>query len=128
MDESFRIGLLYQVYGSFLTQNQQSLMHAYFYEDLSLQEIGNNLGISKQAVSSQLQRAVHKIDLMEKRLKVMKKNMIADQELGDLIHAMEQTLSSDEKDRKDAVLFKELDELKSIRQKLVGEESDEEYV
>lgn len=128
MDESFRIGLLYQVYGSFLTQNQQSLMHAYFYEDLSLQEIGNNLGISKQAVSSQLQRAVHKIDLMEKRLKVMEKNMIADQELGDLIHAMEQTLSSDEKDRNDAVLFKELDELKSIRQKLVGEESDEEYV
>ena len=128
MDESFRIGLLYQVYGSFLTQNQQSLMHAYFYEDLSLQEIGNNLGISKQAVSSQLQRAVHKIDLMEKRLKGMEKNMIADQELGDLIHAMEQTLSSDEKDRKDAVLFQELDELKSIRQKLVGEESDEEYV
>lgn len=128
MDESFRIGLLYQVYGSFLTQNQQSLMRAYFYEDLSLQEIGNNLGISKQAVSSQLQRAVHKIDLMEKRLKVMEKNMIADQELGDLIHAIEKTLSSDEKDRKDFDLFKELDELKSIRLKLVGEESDEEYV
>lgn len=128
MDEAFRIGLLYQVYGSFLTKNQQSLMHSYFYEDLSLQEIGNNMGISKQAVSSQLHRAVNKISNMETQLKVLEKTIIADQAMGEVMNRIHQTLLTMEDGPVKEELMREMDELRLIRDKLMSEESGEEDV
>lgn len=128
MDETFRVGLLFQVYASFLTENQQRLMHAYYYEDLSLQEIGNNLSISKQAVSSQLRRAVKKLNRMEKQLKVLEKRLIVSQDMAAVLDQMEETLSMEEGEEREKRLSKELDQLKAIRLKLIDEESESEHV
>ena len=40
-----RIGRLYDVYGSLLTVRQQKIMEQYFYDDLSLGEIAEELGL-----------------------------------------------------------------------------------
>ncbi|MDD7542723.1 MAG: sigma factor-like helix-turn-helix DNA-binding protein [Peptoniphilaceae bacterium] len=71
MDPNIRIDMLYQIYGTFLTAKQQDMIVAHYYEDLSLTEIGENLEISKQAVSNQLNRAVHKMEHMESVLGVL---------------------------------------------------------
>ena len=44
MDPNIEIGLLLSAYGSLLTDNQEDLMEAYYFNDLSLQEIADNEG------------------------------------------------------------------------------------
>lgn len=70
MEKSVKIALLYDIYGSLLTKRQQEILEAHYYEDLSLSEIGENLGISKQAVSDQLKRATEKMEEWESILQV----------------------------------------------------------
>lgn len=71
MDTTVRIGLLYELYGFVLTETQRELCEAHYYEDLSLSEIAENRGISKQAVSTQLGRAVDKMEKMEEHLSIL---------------------------------------------------------
>ena len=40
---------LFDFYGALLTQKQQECLHLHLYDDLSLSEIGEELGISRQA-------------------------------------------------------------------------------
>ena len=47
MEEAVHIGLLYEIYGFALTQTQQSLCEAYYYDELSLSEIAELRAISK---------------------------------------------------------------------------------
>ena len=63
-----RIGRLYDVYGSLLTVRQQKIMEQYFYDDLSLGEIAEELGVSRQAVHDNLQRARHILNDYESKL------------------------------------------------------------
>ncbi len=65
MEESIEIGLLLAHYGALLTPKQYQLMEAYYFNDLSLQEIAEDEGISRQAVSDQLQRGRAKLRAYE---------------------------------------------------------------
>ena len=66
-----RFGELYDTYGSLLTPKQQRIMEAYFYEDLSLGEIGENTGSSRQAVYDLLKRVEKSLEGYEARLHVL---------------------------------------------------------
>lgn len=48
--------LLLDCYGDLLTEHQQNVMELYYCEDLSLAEIGNPMGITRQAVRSLIKR------------------------------------------------------------------------
>ncbi len=73
MEDLIKIGMLFQIYGPLLTDNQKALLSDYYYNDLSLQEIAENKEISKQAVSDQLNRAVKKMENFENILASSKK-------------------------------------------------------
>ncbi len=73
MNDLVRMGLLYELYGAFLTKQQRRLTEAYYYEDLSLSEIAENLKISKQAVSDQLNRAGKKMEDFEHSLGLLQR-------------------------------------------------------
>ena len=49
--------LLYDYYGDLLTQRQKECFEMRYYQDLSLGEIGEELGISRQGVHENLSRA-----------------------------------------------------------------------
>lgn len=57
LEESFEISILYDFYGPLLTERQQSFVELYFNENLSLNEIAADAGVSKQAVSESLKKA-----------------------------------------------------------------------
>jgi len=63
-----RLGLLIACYGILLTPKQQKLMHLYYDHDLSLGEIAEELGISRQAVYDHLKRAVASLEDYEAKL------------------------------------------------------------
>ena len=50
VDEITRASLLYDFYGALLTEKQRQVMALYHEENLSLSEIGQEFGISRQAV------------------------------------------------------------------------------
>lgn len=56
MDDVVRMGLLYDFYGALLTKKQQKVFGLYYLENLSLAEIAEEVGTSRQAVHDLLQR------------------------------------------------------------------------
>ena len=57
MEERIWTGLLLDFYGGLLTEHQRSTLELYLMEDLSLGEIGEQLGITRQGVRDVIVRA-----------------------------------------------------------------------
>ncbi len=55
-EQRIRLGKLFDIYGSLLTEKQRTCLEFYFYDDLSLSEIAEELGVSRQAVHDLLKR------------------------------------------------------------------------
>lgn len=76
---------LYEYYGKLLTLKQQGFFEDYFYENLTMEEISENHGISKNAVSKQLITIKEKLYYYEEILKLKYKNNIIKDILKDKI-------------------------------------------
>jgi uncharacterized protein len=66
-------GMLYDFYGPLLTEHQQEVYEMVVYRNLSLNEIAEQKGISKQAVSDLVRRATVQMRGYEKRLGLMER-------------------------------------------------------
>jgi len=71
MDENVRLALLYDIYGGLLTQKQRDIFELYRSEDLSLGEIAQNLGISRQGVRDALVHAEDSLRASEEALGIL---------------------------------------------------------
>ena len=60
--------LLFVFYGEVLTEKQKELFDLYYNEDLSLAEISEHIGITRQGVRDSIVRAEHTLRDMEKKL------------------------------------------------------------
>jgi hypothetical protein len=56
------------IYGALLTEKQRQVLHLYLDQDLSLQEIGEKLGISRQGVHDLLKRSFQALLDLENKL------------------------------------------------------------
>ena len=56
-NQTFRMTMLYDFYGEILTPRQKEFFDLYYNEDLSLAEIAENYGISRQGVRDVIVRA-----------------------------------------------------------------------
>ena len=68
MDKNFEHALLYDFYGPLLTEKQQRCLSMSLFDDYSLSEIGEALGISRQAVHDMLHRSEQAMEDYEARL------------------------------------------------------------
>ena len=59
---------LIDTYSSMLTETQRDMLELYYYEDLSLGEIAENAGISRQGVRDAIKRGEAAIDELEQQL------------------------------------------------------------
>lgn len=66
--------LLIDYYGALLTKHQLNILSDYFIEDLSMQEIAENLNISKSAISDLINRSILQLNDYEKKLGLIKQN------------------------------------------------------
>ncbi len=67
------INLLFDFYGKLLTEKQQKVVRLYYYNDMSLSEIGDELGISRQGIYDHLQRSENLLRNYENKLKLLEK-------------------------------------------------------
>lgn len=54
MDKNVKIGLLCDIYGELLTKKQQNVLDLYYNENLSLAEVAEEVGITRQAVKDSI--------------------------------------------------------------------------
>lgn len=65
MPKDLRYGALLDVYGPFLNGKQKELCEYYYNDDLSLSEIAENFGITRQGVRDIIKRAEQRLNLLE---------------------------------------------------------------
>jgi predicted DNA-binding protein YlxM (UPF0122 family) len=65
---------LYDYYGSLLTSKQQEYFTSYYFDDMSLAEIADAYGVSRNAVHDQLNKIYNLLDYYEQNLKLSYKD------------------------------------------------------
>ncbi len=73
MVKNLYISALLDVYGNFLGDKAKSLTECYYNEDLSLSEIAENEGITRQGVRDQIKRAEAQLLELEEKCGYCKK-------------------------------------------------------
>lgn len=67
---------LFDAYKKLLKEEEQQIFADYYEEDLSMQEIADNITISKSAVGKKIKNIEQKLDTYEQKLKIVEKNQI----------------------------------------------------
>jgi len=73
LNENVHSALLYDFYGELLNERQREIMESRLYDDLTLTEIAESMGITKQAVSDMIKKCETKLSEYEDRLKLLEK-------------------------------------------------------
>ncbi|ERL05205.1 helix-turn-helix protein [Mitsuokella sp. oral taxon 131 str. W9106] len=70
MNQFLHLSALFDLYGSLLTGRQQDCLRMHLYEDFSLSEIAETLGISRQAVYDNIHRSTDAMESYEKKMRL----------------------------------------------------------
>ena len=72
-NQTYRMTMLYDFYGELLTERQKEFFDLYYNEDLSLSEIAENSGISRQGVRDVIVRAEAILTELEDKTGIIKR-------------------------------------------------------
>ena len=73
LEKNLDIAVLLDFYGDMLTEKQRSFLDYYYNDDLSLSEIAENEGITRQGVRDAIKRAETQLFDMESKLGIAKR-------------------------------------------------------
>ncbi len=74
MKELVYYTMLYDIYGSLLTDKQRLYFEEYYFKNLSLSELATRYKISRNAIHKQLKETIKRLENYEDNLKLAKKN------------------------------------------------------
>lgn len=85
MDNITKLNLLFDYYGDFLTKKQKNIFEQYYLNDLSLGEIAENTGITRQGVHDVLRRSQETLVNFEEKLGMVKKHIQQRKEIEEIL-------------------------------------------
>ena len=88
--DAFELVLLFDTYGGMLTDKQRECFDMRHNQDLSLGEIAEELGVSRQAVNDNLTRTEALLRRMEENIGCVKRDMLLRKALGEILDAAAQ--------------------------------------
>lgn len=97
MDLFLEFSVLFDYYGSLLTETQQKICDMYYNQNLSLTEIAEDLDITKQGVRDALKKSEKLLLKYENALHIKEKN----EQIGCFIQSIETILSASDIDDAD---------------------------
>lgn len=99
MDKKVEISMLCEIYGKLLTEKQLDIMDNYYNLDLSLSEIAENEGITRQAVRDIIKKGENKLFELEEKLTFMEKTLKQERKLQQILEELSkiENTSSDKK-------------------------------
>ena len=90
MEKNVKVSMLCQIYGKLLTKKQYIFLEDYYNNDLSLSEIAENEGITRQAVRDNIKKGENKLFELEEKLGVMKKMFKQEQKIAIILSEISQ--------------------------------------
>lgn len=99
MDKKIEVSILCQIYGKLLTEKQFNFIDDYYNNDLSLSEIADNYGITRQAARDNIKKGENKLFEYEEKLGIMKTTLKNEKTIEDILMQINsiQTSYSDKK-------------------------------
>ena len=85
--DAFELVLLFDTYGGMLTDKQRECFDMRHNQDLSLGEIAEELGVSRQAVNDNLSRTEALLRRMEENIGCVKRDMLMRQAVQEILDA-----------------------------------------
>ena len=73
MEKNIEVSLLLDFYGELLKQSRRKVIELYYNEDLSLSEIADQIGITRQGVRDNIKRCEQQLFDFEKKLGLFKR-------------------------------------------------------
>ncbi len=99
-DKIVQIALLFDFYGQLLTQKQIEIVDMYYSNDLSLGEISEQQGISRQGVYDTLKRAEKTLYQYEEKLGLVDRFLKQKESMQNIIEMLNELLDKNELDKK----------------------------
>ena len=93
MEKIFEQGLLYDFYGELLTEHQRSIYEDAVYNDMSLGEIAEEAGISRQGVHDLIRRCDKLLNGYEDRLHLVERFTESKAMVNDIARLSEEALT-----------------------------------
>lgn len=90
MEENVLLSNLYDYYGVLLTEKQQQYFEDYYFDNLTLAEMSENYGVSRNAIHKSLKEVEEKLLDFEDKLQLYHKN----QKIVPLLNKIEEPLKS----------------------------------
>ena len=106
-NQAYRMALLYDFYGDMLTDRQKEFYDLYYNEDLSLAEIAENYGITRQGVRDVIVRAEAVLTELEDKTGIVRRFL----RMKDQFARMEEAVAAISKRNEDRWQDEELDAL-----------------
>lgn len=122
MEKNVEISLLFSFYGRMLTERQADTIDLYYNEDLSLSEVGAELGISRQGVRDNLKRAEAVLYDTEERLGLVKRFLGIKAKLGRIDDIIAEIEASPESKNLSVSIKKQINQILTI----LGEINEDE--
>ena len=85
--DALQMALLFDTYGGMLTDKQRECFDMRYNQDLSLGEIGEMLGVSRQAVNDNLKKTEALLRRMEENIGSVKRDMMIRKAVQELLDA-----------------------------------------
>lgn len=85
MEKNVKISILCQLYGKLLSKKQLEFIDDYYNNDLSLSEIAENHGITRQAVRDMLKKGEKKLFEYEEKLLFMKRMLNQEKKIEEIL-------------------------------------------
>ncbi len=104
-NQAYRMAMLFDFYGDLLTERQREFYDLYYNEDLSLAEIAENYGISRQGVRDVIVRAEAAMSEIEEKTHIIRRFHQSQAAIAAIDQAADQILQAvNERSYNDAML------------------------
>lgn len=88
-EKNLEIGYLLDFYGDVLSERKRTVLDLYYNDDLSLAEIAEEIGISRQGVRELIKKSADELMFYEEKLGLAKRFRDAEEQAEELIAMME---------------------------------------
>ena len=119
MAKNLEISFLLDFYGEMLTEKQREVIEFYYNDDLSLAEIADNAGITRQGVRDSIKRAEAQLLEMEERLGLAKRFRKVQEELTAICDRALQIEAQNEENGGDPVIRQNVEAILASAKELV---------
>ena len=88
-EKNLEIGYLLDFYGDVLSERKRTVLDYYYNDDLSLAEIAEEIGISRQGVRELIKKAGEELMFYEEKLGLAKRFQLVEAQTAELLSLME---------------------------------------